>query len=78
VVRIGSIFLLLFGAASVLAEELFLHLEYPAPTNRSVVLKGADARQQLLATWMNAQGAEIDVTRDVSYAASPADVVRIG
>ena len=75
--RIGSIFLLGFAAASGLADELVLHVEYPPAANRSVVLRGADARQQLLATWINAQGAQIDVTRDVSYEASPTDIVRV-
>ena len=69
--RIGFIFLLLFAAASIVAEELVLHVDYPPGTNRFVVLKGPDARQQLLATWVDPSGVERDVTRDVVYEASP-------
>ena len=75
--KIGYIFLLLFAVTNVMAEGLLLHVEYPPTTNDSLVLRGADARQQLLATWINGQGAEIDVTRDITYEVSPTDVVRI-
>jgi hypothetical protein len=42
-----------------------------------VVLKGPDARQQLLATFINERGAECDVTRNATYEASPTNVVAI-
>ena len=74
--KLGSIFLLWFAATSIVAEGLVLHVDYPPGTNRLVVLKGADARQQLLATSQR-QGADFDVTRDVSYQASPAEVIRV-
>ena len=54
-----------------------LHVRYP-DTNFAVVLKGPDARQQLLATVVpDGSGIERDVTREVEYRASPANVVSV-
>jgi len=76
--RIGSIFLLMIGtAASIAAEGLLLHVQYPPGTNPVVLLKGPDARQQLLATFMNSSGAESDLTRSVAFEASPPNVVNV-
>ena len=64
-------------AASIAAEGLLLHVQYPPGTNPVVLLKGPDARQQLLATFMNSSGAESDLTRSVAFEASPPNVVNV-
>jgi hypothetical protein len=70
-------FLWLFAAsASFGAERLVLHVQYP-PTTNLIVLKGPDARQQLLATCMTERGAESDRTRTVAYEASPTNVLSV-
>ena len=59
------------------AERLVLHVRYP-DTNLAVVLKGPDARQQLLATLVpDGNGVERDLTREVQYETSPANVVSV-
>ena len=46
-------------------------------TNLTVQLKGADARQQLLATAQLDSGMLADVTRQVTYEAAPKDIVKV-
>jgi hypothetical protein len=78
VARIGLIFLLVFAASAGFgAERLVLHVQYPPGTNLTI-LKGADARQQLLVTYVHESGAEHDVTRGVQYEVSPTNIVSVG
>ncbi|HEY3148610.1 MAG TPA: hypothetical protein VGJ75_19780, partial [Dongiaceae bacterium] len=56
---------------------LFLSARTELDTTKPLTLRGADARQQLLATARLADGALRDVTREASYGVVPADVVKI-
>src|SRR5687767_16004094 len=75
----------LSGGAIVLAVNVFaaapvslqLHTDSQAEAKTNVVrLRGADARQQLLATAKLDSGMLVDVTRQVTYEAAPPDVAR--
>lgn len=72
---------LLLGAflasASPNFSRLSLHVEYPAPTNAALVLRGPDARQQVLVTGVTDSGMEMDLTRIVAYEASPDGIVAV-
>src|SRR5436190_5982576 len=56
---------------------MLLHVQYPPGTNAAVVLKGPDARQQLLATLINESGGESDVTASVVYESAAANVAQV-
>lgn len=60
------------------AITLALHARTDGASGEVLKLRGPDARQQALATIRLADGSARDVTRQVAYEASPADVVRIG
>lgn len=76
-VRMLAIVLCLAAGASAPAEELkSLRLE-AGPTGDSVVIRGRDARQQLLVTGEFADGRLRDVTRQVQFSASPEGIVAI-
>lgn len=63
--------------AAPVALTLQCRSEDGAPAPAALTLRGADARQQLLATARLAGGALRDVTRDVRYEAVPAGVLRV-
>ncbi|HKS38357.1 MAG TPA: hypothetical protein VJW76_14280, partial [Verrucomicrobiae bacterium] len=58
-----------------------LHIEFQngdeAPAVKPLVLRGKDAKQQLLVTAKPTGGAPRDFTRKVVYSVTPANVVRI-
>jgi hypothetical protein len=66
-------------AATASPIRLTLHTDstLETKTNFIVRLKGADARQQLLATAHLHSGMLVDVTRHVVYETSPADIVKV-
>ena len=74
-----ALVMLVAFAAAASPIRLTLHTDSALETksNFTVRLKGADARQQLLATAQLDSGMLVDVTRYVSYEASPADVVKV-
>src|SRR5690242_11601907 len=57
--------------------SMVLHARTDGRTNEILMLRGADARQQLLASATFANGDLRDVTRDVTLTATPAGVVTI-
>ena len=76
--KFGSILLWAFAAsASFGAERMVLHVQYPPGTNALVVLRGPDARHQLLATVVTDSGSEYDVTDGVVYESTLANVVHV-
>src|SRR3954471_17536431 len=76
--KFGSILLWVLAASvSFGAERLVLHVQYPPGTKDVVVLRGPDARQQLLATLATDGGTESDVTGSVGYESTPAKVVQV-
>lgn len=68
-----SIFVL-FGAfvasATPNLSRLYLHVD-------EIVLRGPDARQQILVTGVSEGGGELDLTREVDYEALPAGIVAV-
>ena len=65
-----------FAAAPV---SLHLHTDstVEAKSNAVIRLRGADARQQLLATAKLDSGLPVDLTRHVTYEAAPAGIVKV-
>jgi len=57
--------------------ELFAQTSASTGSNQVLHLRGADARQQLLATASFSTGALRDCTREVSYQTSPAGVIQV-
>ena len=59
------------------ATELFLNARTEPGASETLLLRGADARQQLLSTARLTNGTLQDVTRQATYDVTPAEVVRV-
>ncbi len=64
-------------AAQASSPALSLHARAESGASEKLVLRGSDARQQLLATMRLTNGTLRDVTRTATYEASPANVVKV-
>ena len=71
--------LVAFNGFAAAPTRLTLHIDSVASTktNFTVRLKGADARQQLLATAELDSGMLVDLTRHVTYESSSEEIVRV-
>jgi hypothetical protein len=77
--KLGPVLILACCAAAASPISLTLHTDsnIAAKTNFTLRLKGADARQQLLATATLDSGMPVDMTRRVAYETTPSDVVKV-
>ena len=81
--RVSSIaFILVCVTTATARGGLFIHVEASAAeggsaTPAALKLRGADARRQLLVTASAENGVLRDLTRDVSYDVSPANIVKV-
>jgi hypothetical protein len=75
----GAILFALAGTQAAAPVSLQLHTDSNTEVKSNVLvrLRGADARQQLLATAKLDSGMLVDVTRHVTYEAAPAGIVRV-
>src|SRR5688500_3123451 len=64
---------LLCACLAAASPRLILHVG----NDPAIVLRGDDARQQLLVTDITDSGAEIDLTRAVTYESSPPGIVAV-
>jgi hypothetical protein len=76
---IALVVLVGFTAFGATPTNLVLHIDSVAETkdNFTLRLKGADARQQLLATAQLDSGSLVDLTRQITYESEPDEIVRI-
>ena len=75
----ASLVLFVFHGFAATPTRLALHIDSASETktNFTVRLKGADARQQLLATAELETGLRVDLTRHVAYECSSDEIVRV-